>query len=659
MAAPVRETAGASHSCNPLCKPGLCILSCGYDRLMRVEQGHGLGHGRTREQGRERGSRPRRERPTPKRGRATGPALVALAVVISALLAAGCGSSGSTGTSADPAGVVPAYAPVYVGAVVRPGGSLEKEALAAGHALTGQHNPYSRLLGVLQTPGSPTLDFGRDVAPWLGPDAGLFLTALGSSQALTELLQQGLTGGGSGAQWPFGAGGAQGAIVLDTSDLAAAQKFVSSQAAHAGAHATSYRGVSYEATAGGDAFAVIDKLVVLGTAAGVRGVIDTTRGGAALKGNTAYARLQSVAPAGALGHVYASSAALSRAHIAKAAGGEAGGQPPAALFTALAGTRPLNVSLVPSSKSLALDADAGPAPAGAAGTAAQPSGGLVGALAAGSRAFGELPGESWLAAGLGNAGGAPGGALKGLHDLLSLAIALGAGGGEGAPVAPSSVQVTLSVKGLLEGLLTPLNVLDANTAQARRDYLGWMGETGVFASGTTVLELKAGVVIDSSDPAASRAAVGRLASALNSSGAEASPATIAGTEAAVEAKITGLPVTLVIAAGRAADGHTKFVMGLGESSITSALNPPSTMSASSAYTAAQTALGEGIKPSLTVDFPTMLSLLEGVGLGEDPTVSPFVPYLRNSTTLAGGGRSLGGGMERLRLVLGLQPPPSG
>jgi hypothetical protein len=186
-----------------------------------------------------------------------------------------------------------------------------------------------------------------------------------------------------------------------------------------------------------------------------------------------------------------------------------------------------------------------------------------------------------------------------------------------------------------------------------------MGETGVFASGTTILELKAGVVIDSTDPAASRAAVGKLASALNSSGAEASTATIAGTEAAVEAKITGLPVTLVIADGRAADGHTKFVMGLGESSITSALNPPSTMSGGSAYSAAQTALGEGIKPSLTVDFPTLLSLLEGVGLSEDSTVSPFVPYLRNSTTLAGGGKSLGGNIERLRLVLGLQPPSSG
>ncbi|HEY2282701.1 MAG TPA: DUF3352 domain-containing protein, partial [Solirubrobacteraceae bacterium] len=219
---------------------------------MRVEQGHRWG----RAQGRKRGR---------AGGRAGGLALLALtALVLVAGVFAGCGSGGSTGTSADPAGVVPSYAPVYVGAIVRPNGGLKTEALAAGHALTGQHNPYSRLVGVLQTPGSPTLEFGRDIAPWLGENAGLFFTTLGSSKALTSLLQQGLTGvGGSGAGWPFAAGtGAQGAIVLDTSDLAKAQAFVASQAAHAGAHTTSYKGVSYQAAAGEDAFAVVDKLVV-------------------------------------------------------------------------------------------------------------------------------------------------------------------------------------------------------------------------------------------------------------------------------------------------------------------------------------------------------------------------------------------------------------
>ncbi len=508
---------------------------------------------------------------------------------------------------------------------------------------------------MLQTPGSPTLDFGRDIAPWLGENAGMFFTALGSTEGLTGLLQQGLTGvvGGSGTQWPFAASaGAQGAIVLDTSDLAKAEKFVATQAAHAGAHTTSYKGVSYQASTGGDAFATIDKLVVLGSEAGVRAVIDTTQSGASLKGNGTYSQLQGVAPAGALGHVFANPEALTKAHIAKTAGGSAeGAQSLPTLLGALGGTRPLNVSLVPAAKSLALDADVGPAPAGATR-----SGGLVGALALGNRALGELPDESWLAAGLGNVGGSLGSGLGGLHNLLSLVSTLSSSGAGTGPLAPSSAQVTLSISGILEGILKPLQALSANTAQAKRDFTSWMGDVGVFASGTTILELKAAAVIDSTDPAASRAAVGKLASILNASGAEASTATIPGTEAAIEAKVQGLPVTLVIADGRSASGQAKFVMGLGESSITDALNPSSTMSTGAAYTAAQSALGEGIKPSLQVNFPTLLSLLEGVGLSEDPTVSKFVPYLRAATTLAGGGKSLGGGIERLRFVLGLQQP---
>ena len=50
-----------------------------------------------------------------------------------------------------------------------------------------------------------------------------------------------------------------------------------------------------------------------------------------------------------------------------------------------------------------------------------------------------------------------------------------------------------------------------------------------------------------------------------------------------------------------------------------------------------------------------MGLLEGVGLTESPPISKLIPYLRSATTLAGGGRSLGGEVERFRLVLGLQP----
>src|SRR5579862_3589992 len=76
--APAREPADSPDSCNPPCKPGGCIVRCGYDRLMRVELG----------QRRERGQRR-------KPSRAAGRTVAVLAVVLVALAGAlaGCGSS--------------------------------------------------------------------------------------------------------------------------------------------------------------------------------------------------------------------------------------------------------------------------------------------------------------------------------------------------------------------------------------------------------------------------------------------------------------------------------------------------------------------------------------------------------------------------------------
>ena len=142
--------------------------------------------------------------------------------MIAALLALGlasCGGSSNEGTSADPATIVPASAPVFAGAAVRPQGALKDAALSAGTQLTHRAHPYSGLLGALRTPGSPPLDFGRDVAPWLGPHAGAFVTSPGGAEALARLL---LAGAGQISSFPFVGSGPEGAIVLDTSEPSAA-----------------------------------------------------------------------------------------------------------------------------------------------------------------------------------------------------------------------------------------------------------------------------------------------------------------------------------------------------------------------------------------------------------------------------------------------------
>jgi hypothetical protein len=556
-----------------------------------------------------------------------------LALVAAAL--AGCGSSDTPGTSADPATAAPAAAVLYAGATVRPTGTLETNALAAGKALSHQADPYERLVETLQTPGSAPLSFEHDLAPWLGPHAGVFLTSLSSAGALPAQLGQGLLGGSSSPSFAFGTGRAQGAVILDTSDAAKASSFLTTQAGKAGAHATSYRGVHFEVNSEGIAFGLVDRFAVIGSESGLRAVIETTHGAGALSATSAYTTLLAAAPSGALAHLYSNPAGAVKASAGEEGTGKEG---VAGLVHLLAGTRPANISLVPSASSLALDADT--LGAGAAG-------GLLSPDPEGAQALNELPGESWLAIGLGHVSTSLSEDAKGLEALSSLPSTLSGGPPEGS--------AGLTISGLLQGLVTPLRELGAPTAQARSQFASWMGSAGIFASGASLLELKAAVTIASKNAAASRAAVAELAAQLRKGGASVATVTIAGTEAAIGARITGLPVVLDIAAAHDAAGNAKFVLGVGEASVRTALDPPSTMAASATRSAAAASLGEGIEPSLMVDFPTFLGLLEGVGLIEAPSLSKYVPYLRSLTTLDGGGHQLASGVQRLRLVLGLTP----
>lgn len=578
-----------------------------------------------------RASRLRIRRPYPLRRAFSATALlVALGVTL-----AGCGSSHSAGTSADPSSVVPAGAVIYAGGIVRPEGAEKTAALALARNFTHQADPYLRLVSLLRTPGSPALDYSRDIAPWLGPHAGMFLTSLAGAGPLIGNLEQTLVRGSTGGAFPFSRGGAQGAIVLDTSDPAKARSFLKRQAGSASAHAASYRGVAYELTTSGIAFGVVDRFAVLGSESGMHAVIDTAHGEAALAHAGGYAKLLALAPANALGHLY-----VDPAGVTSASAGGTGALP--GMLALLAGAGQTDLSVVPSAGALTFDADS-------LSPASSTAGGLLSANPESARALGELPGESWLALGLGDLGP---NLAEDVASLRSIPSAGGVLGGSSGSEAASTG--TLGVKSLLEAMIEPLSALGASSAQARREFASWMGSAGVFASGSNLLELKAGIVISSKNPSLSRAAVAELAAQLRKAGGSVEPATIPGTEAAVGARLAGLPVVLDIADGRSASGQTKFVLGFGEASVEAALDPSSTMSAAATRGAAAAALGEGTQPSLILEVPTLLTLLEGVGLIEDPMIAKVVPYLRTITSVTGGGRRLNSEVSRFRLVLGVQ-----
>jgi hypothetical protein len=563
--------------------------------------------------------------------------MVAFAAILVAMLG-GCGSSPS-GTSASPATVTPATAPLYIDAVVRPEGSLKTDATSTASALTGRQKPFEGLLKLLQVPAGKTggraINYSREVEPWLGPHAGVFLSAINLSDAqgllggevLTKALSEGLTGvesallGHGGPQAVLGSSSAQGALVLDTTDVAKARSFLEAQAHSAGAHSESYRGVTYQVSPGGVAEGVVHRFAVIGSEAGLKSVIETADGGPSLAQASAYAKLTSTAQSTNTHPTALANAYLSPEELARSVKTGSGGESIVPLLEGVLGNPgQLYLSVIPSANAVTIDLDTLPS-AGSSST---------GALnASGAQVLRGLPGTAWLAAGIGDLGSALGHNAQGLRAIAKLASSVSIGSiSFGAALAP----------------------LSSHALEAQHDLLSWMGATGLYVSGSSVLNLQGAVVITSKDPARSHAAFGKIAQAYREAGAQTSPTSVPGMELADTIKLPAFPLTLTMALGQG-----KFVVGLGPSSVQEAINPKTTLAGTPVYEAAASALGQGIQPSALVEVHTFSGLIESLGLNQAPGFSGFATAVAPlSAVSVGGGEALPDGVTRARVVIGLQ-----
>jgi hypothetical protein len=555
-----------------------------------------------------------RRRSRPHGRRASHLALVASLLGAGAI--AGCG--GSSGSSGDPASLVPVSAPLYANVQVKPSGGAGGDASRDAKELTHLAEPYGSLAQALLSSEGSHLEFKRDIEPWVGQSAGVFVTSLNTSKlpqsasSAQALLEGGLASAASSlGAGTFGASGAQGAIVLETSDVGKARSFLEKRAHEQQAHTASYRGVAYQVSAGGEAEGIVKNFAVIGSESGLKETIDTSLGGSPITDASGYVK----PPSDAIASAYAQPEALLK--VIHGAGGLAG-QGVSLLGELFADSQTASVSVTPTSNTISIQGEI---------HSSNDSAPLFGQESA--RQLGELPGDSWLAAGVGNVGANLPRALALLHGVASFGT--------------STVFASLGGPSI-EKLFT---VIDSPSAKLQQDFANWASSGGIFVSGTGLFNLQAALVIASNDPAASRAAVGKLGSLLKSAGAIVSNTSIAGTDAAVSVKLQGFPAVIYIA-----DGEGKFVLGLGQPSVQGALTPSSTLSSTPAYASATSALGGGIEPSLIVEFPTLLGFLEGVGLAQSPGVSSLVPYFKSLGTLSAGASSQGG-VQRFRAVVGL------
>ena len=310
-------------------------------------------------------------------GRRFGALAAAVAVVAAA---PGCGGSSGPPPASGLARAVPPNAALYADAVVHPTGPLKASLEASLGKLLGTHDPGGYLVSKLDRAlRADHLSFARDIEPWLGERAGVFLTSFGSNP--------------------------NGAVLIQTTDRSAALATLGRAATAGGRkpHRSSYHGVRL-ASAGDTAYAAVGDLAVAGSRAGVEAAIDAWKR-SSLADSGAYRTSVAAAPADRVLTVWANPSKVLGALAA------AGTVSPAAVkgVRREAGAvlrAPIALWGDATSDYLALEASFAQAP----GTSGGPS------------LIGDFPSDSWLAFGFHESAQAAGAGQRGTNGGTALGI---------------------------------------------------------------------------------------------------------------------------------------------------------------------------------------------------------------------------------------------
>ena len=210
--------------------------------------------------------------------------LIALAIFVTAVLS---GTGGATPPAVGAASVVPADALAYVHLSTDQSRAAVTQTVALDRRLPGFYSLTGSVVDRLDAilGGGATLNYARDVRPWIGKEAALALLDTTSSSA------------GS-------------LIVLDVRDRARAQALLRRTGATA---AGSYRGIAIEGYRTGTELAFVKHYLVLGQDASVRSAIDVaTKSAPSLAGTPAYDEAAAGEPDDRVLDAYVSAAGVRR-----------------------------------------------------------------------------------------------------------------------------------------------------------------------------------------------------------------------------------------------------------------------------------------------------------------------------------------------------------
>ena len=381
---------------------------------------------------------------------------------------------------------------------------------------------------------------------------------------------------------PVSSSSAAWAVTVATTDEGAAKDTIKKDSDSKTVQ-SSYRGVDYSIDKGngGDAMAVVDGFFVAGSERGVKAAIDASKG-ESLSSSDRYKEAVKDAKTERIALVYVDLSGILQS-VAGLGGDSLG--PVAPLLGRLAGGNPVVATISAEQQALVIDGSLIPS-------------GVLGSLFGSSTSLvGDVPGDSWLALGQADFG-------KSIKSVIGLFA--GALGGEQA----------------LSDQVRQATGLDLD-----RDILSWIGDTAFFVSGDSKDTIGGGVLIQSNDAIASKAALTKLAAlaAKQGSGATVSAAKVGGAQG-FKIDDPSVPKGIYLLQ----DGD-KVVITYGEAAAQAALGAGSsaTLRDAPGFTKAASALGEAYVPSLYVSVPPILNLVESFGAGgaDYSKAKPYVSIL--------------------------------
>jgi hypothetical protein len=483
--------------------------------------------------------------------------ILTLAVLsIAALVAVGCGKDGEAASGASE--LVPAGSVMYGEATLKPEGD-QKEAIDAILAkFPGGGEAGDKLKDLIEKglrESDAPVSFKEDIEPWLGDEAAFFVANLspnGDAQS------------------------AAGLIATDDEDKARAAL---EKSAEGKLTKKDYKDVEYLTDESGEVGAVFDGYLVLGTEAGVKAAIDTSKGGKKLSEDESYTNALDDAADDRLGFFYMNSPELLRSLR------EAGTPLPDSFRKFF--EEPLVATLDADKDGVSFEGTV-PEEIGRASLFGQASDLLE-----------ELPGDSWL-----------GMAQTDFGKLVDFYVDAFAGvvGGRDA----------------IEQQLKAGTGLDL-----QRDVIDWMGDFGVFVRGNSVSNLDGALIIETDDEAASGrfiAALERLAKSQGQGQVRIGPRNGGG----FTASAAGIPkpINVFQESGR-------VVFAYGDAAASDAVSPGDKLGDAADYSAARDSLGDYDISFFLLTQP-IFDLVDSTESANDADWQKAKPYLEPLSALVGG-----------------------